>query len=101
MAVGGVGSGAAASTVAVHMVDIAYDQKSLTVPANTPITINLDNAGVGPHNFNIDALNVHSGDYQPGQKGTVTFTALPGTYTYYCSQPGHKEAGMVGTLIVQ
>jgi uncharacterized cupredoxin-like copper-binding protein len=31
----------------------------------------------------------------------VTINAAPGDYQYYCSIPGHKEAGMVGTIHVQ
>ena len=32
---------------------------------------------------------------------TVTFTPTdPGTYEFYCTIPGHREAGMVGSLVV-
>jgi len=74
----------------------------LTVQANTEITINLTNNGLAPHTFDIDALGVDSGEIPPGGTGTVTFNSgAPGTYEFYCKVPGHKEAGMVGTLIVQ
>jgi uncharacterized cupredoxin-like copper-binding protein len=38
---------------------------------------------------------------QPNAKATVQFTpTAAGTYQFYCAEPGHKEAGMVGTLTV-
>jgi uncharacterized cupredoxin-like copper-binding protein len=92
--------GQAAPPPEVDMVDINFQPKEITIPANTPVEVKLDNKGAIPHNFNIDQLNVHSGDYQPGQTGSVTINAPPGDYQYYCSIPGHKEAGMVGTLRV-
>jgi len=93
--------GGQAAQQTVEMVDINFNPKELTIPANTDVAINLTNNGVSPHNFNVDELNVHSGDYAAGQTGTVTINAAPGSYQYYCSIPGHKEAGMVGTLTVQ
>ena len=91
----------AASTHDLTMADIFYRDIELVVPANSEITINLTNVGVAKHSFNIDALGVHSEEYGFGQKGTVTFeTDGPGTYVFYCDSPGHKQAGMTGTLIV-
>ena len=38
----------------------------------------------------------------PGQSALALFQlAEPGAYTFYCDLPGHREAGMVGTLIVE
>ena len=51
------------------------------------------------HNIQLFAtLHVHAlGDKQV----TVTFTPTdPGTYEFYCTIPGHREAGMVGSLVV-
>jgi uncharacterized cupredoxin-like copper-binding protein len=85
----------------VDMIDIAFSPNEITIPANTPTTVHLVNRGAAVHTFNIDELNVQSGDYAPGQEGDVTINAPAGTYQYYCNIPGHREAGMVGNLIVK
>jgi nitrite reductase (NO-forming) len=85
----------------VTMIDINFNPKELTIPANTDVTVSLPNTGATAHDFNIDELNIHSGEIAPGQTGSVTINAAPGDYQYYCNIPGHKEAGMVGTLHVQ
>ncbi len=36
-----------------------------------------------------------------GGFSTVTANLKPGKYTFYCSVPGHREAGMVGTITVK
>lgn len=81
--------------------DIVFAPKSLTIPANTAVTITITNKGLLQHDFNIDELGVKSKLLNGGESTTVTINAAPGTYQYYCSVPGHKEAGMIGTLIVQ
>jgi plastocyanin/glucose/arabinose dehydrogenase len=95
------GGATPAASASVDLVDIAFNPTTLTIPANTDVTVTLNDTGVSPHNFNINALNVHSASLTAGQSGTVTVNAAPGTYQYYCAIPGHKEAGMVGTLTVQ
>lgn len=93
--------GAAAPAPEVDMVDIAFNPKELTIAANTDVTINLKNSGAATHNFNIESEGIHSGDYAGGQTGTIVVNLPPGEYEYQCDIPGHKEAGMVGKLIVQ
>ena len=37
-----------------------------------------------------------------GEHGELVFEAIePGEYVFYCSVPGHREAGMVGTIIIE
>ena len=83
------------------MVDIAFQPTELNLPAGQDVTITLTNQGKLPHSFNIDDLNVHSGDIQPGDTKTVTVNGSAGDYQYYCDVPGHKEAGMVGTAHIK
>ena len=37
----------------------------------------------------------------PGSTSTVTVSLKTGKYTFYCPVPGHRQAGMQGTLVVQ
>jgi uncharacterized cupredoxin-like copper-binding protein len=90
---------AQAAPVEIDAFDIYFEPKQVTIPANTDVTINLPNKGVSAHDFSIDALGI-SVALPPGQTQSVTINAPAGTYEFYCNVPGHKEAGMVGTLIV-
>jgi plastocyanin len=93
---GGGGSGTA---LTIKAEDIAFNPKEVTAKAGS-ITVTFQNTGSIEHSFIIDALNVKTEKVQPGTSATVTFTAAAGTYEYYCDVPGHKEAGMKGTLTV-
>ena len=95
------GGAATGQQVTVTSVDIAFNPEALTIPANTDVVVLLPNNGAAQHNFSIDALQI-SVDQAPGQTDQkVTINAPAGTYEYYCNVPGHKQAGMVGTLTAQ
>jgi len=85
----------------VHTVDIAFEPKELTIKANTDVTVTIENHGQLQHDFYIDDLGIQSDLLDAGGSTTVTINAEPGTYEYYCSVTGHKQAGMVGTLTVE
>lgn len=51
------------------------------------------------HDFSVDALKLKVVVDASASK-SFTIEADPGVYEFYCSVPGHKEAGMKGTLTV-
>lgn len=82
---------------------LAYNTKKLTAKAGK-VTIKFTNDSPLPHN-----VTVQSGTNGPtiaatptftGGTKSVTMTLKAGTYTYYCSVPGHRQGGMLGTLTV-
>ena len=101
-ACGGGGNPAPAPLVVnLKAEDIKYDATTLTAKVGQPVTVNIQNAGALEHSFVIDQLNVKLEHIQAGQTSSVTFTATAaGTYEFYCDVPGHKAAGMKGTLTV-
>jgi uncharacterized cupredoxin-like copper-binding protein len=80
---------------------LSFDTKQLSAKAGT-VTIALTNAAPLEHNVTIAQGSTVLGatpTFTGGSK-SVTLTLKPGTYTFYCSVPGHRQAGMEGTLSV-
>ncbi len=81
--------------------DIKYDSMAITAKVGQAVTVNIQNAGALEHSLVIDALNVKLEHIQAGQTSSITFTpTAAGTFEFYCNVPGHKDAGMKGTLTV-
>lgn len=79
----------------------SFDQTELRVRAGELVALRLENPHGVPHSFDIDELDVHV-SMPTGQDALALFRpTAPGTYTFYCAVPGHLEAGMRGTLIVE
>lgn len=77
-----------------------FNPAEIRVEAGEDIAIVLTSSDV-LHDFIIDDLDAHvAADRGKTVEGGFRADA-PGTYTYYCSVPGHRSAGMEGTLVVE
>jgi len=107
--------------------DIAYDSNRLEVMVGQPVVLTLHNEGALEHDFSImemphvgEAVAEEAGagmehdmsemEMEPeihvaapiGESRTVEFTpSAPGEYEFFCTVAGHKDAGMLGTLVVK
>ncbi|HEX3509926.1 MAG TPA: plastocyanin/azurin family copper-binding protein [Solirubrobacteraceae bacterium] len=83
---------------------LAYNTKSLSAPAGT-VTIDFTNMSPLEHNVTVESSSGAAVGATPtfsGGSKTLTLSGLkPGTYTFFCSVPGHRQAGMEGTLTIK
>ena len=79
---------------------LIFQPAKVQISANTDVTVALVNEGAAMHNFSIDELKIDV-DLPPGQTKQITINAPAGTYQFYCNVPGHRAAGMIGTLTVK
>ena len=101
---GGGGGAALAATPTTTATQVAQGTKYLTtsydMKASDVLGIFVENKDGFAHSFDIDSLNVH---IQVPANSTVAVAVKPtaaGTLEFYCAIPGHKEAGMAGTITV-
>jgi plastocyanin len=83
---------------------LVFQPNGLTAkPGN--VDIDYDNPSEVPHSIAVATANGNVlGEVQPfaGGKESLDLTDLkPGKYVFYCTVPGHREAGMEGDLTVQ
>jgi uncharacterized cupredoxin-like copper-binding protein len=117
------GTSTTAQALTVEAVDLSFTPMTLEVTAGQPVKLTLQNNGALEHDFSITEIPMEGmaeetggtehdmGDAaaEPelhmaaagGQGATLEFTpSTPGTYEFWCTVAGHKEAGMTGTLVV-
>ena len=75
------------------VLEIPVESVSEADPVSAEHAMHMEDSGVDPR------LHVAT---EPGATNFLTFTPTkPGTYEFFCTVPGHKEAGMVGTMVVK
>lgn len=81
---------------------LAFDQTELTAKAGK-VTIDFTNPAPLEHNVVIEQNGKELAGFEPIVEGEESLSAdlKPGTYTFFCSVPGHRQAGMEGTLTVE
>lgn len=100
---GGEGSGAIVNIAAVEGTELAYTTKSASAPAGQ-VSIEFENPQALQHDVTIESSNgkvVSQTELVSEGSSTATANLKPGTYTFFCSVPGHRQAGMEGTLTVK
>lgn len=109
--------------VDLQATEFSYGPDRIEVQVGQPVTVRMSNRGTVEHDFVIQEIPLQSGvdsgempghdmgnmqveaavhaEAMPGLEGVVSFTpAMVGTYEFFCAVPGHREAGMIGTLSV-
>jgi plastocyanin len=83
--------------------ELAYTTKEASAKAGQ-VSIEFENPQELQHDVTVeDSSGKVLGETELVSEGTATATVnlKPGTYTFFCSVPGHREAGMEGTLTVK
>jgi uncharacterized cupredoxin-like copper-binding protein len=106
---GGSGGGAGSTPANAQVVEIdiaqsgfAFTTSTATAKAGT-VELRAKNPQSVTHDISLkgNGVDAHGNMVSSGGVSTVTVKNLkPGTYEYYCSVPGHEQAGMKGTLTV-
>lgn len=119
------GGDANVQTARVEISDLHFEETRIEVLANQPVRLTIKNTGALEHDFSILEIAVKdvevAGEHghadgghemtvdpdlhlalEAGSTGVITFTPTePGEYEFYCTVAGHKEAGMIGVLVVK
>jgi len=88
-------------TVEAH--NYRFHPDTIHLKAGQPVRLVLQNDDPVKHNISFDGLQPQVLVVTPfkGEQAIVFTPTKPGTYQMYCSEPGHKQLGMVGTAIVE
>ncbi len=95
---------AAPRTILIKAREFVFEPKEVTLRAGE-VTFDIKNEGAIEHNFVIEDSTqkrvAQIAVIDAGKTEDLKVTLRAGTYALICNLPGHKDAGMTGTLRVQ
>jgi plastocyanin len=92
---------AGATPIAVTAKDVRFTPAEVHVAAGRFAVLTFSNADPVFHDWEVEGLANVDVPARPGQTARLRFLVeAPGTYRIVCTVPGHAEAGMTGTLVV-
>jgi len=100
---GAAGGGSTVELEADPNGSLAYTTTEATAKAGE-VTIDFNNPQGLTHDVAIEdeaGETIGKTELVAGEETSTTLKLKPGTYKYYCTVPGHREAGMEGTLVVK
>jgi plastocyanin len=82
--------------------ELSFDKTALSAKAGV-VRIVMANPAPVPHNISLEGagLNKQGPTVNKGGDSQVEAKLKAGKYTFYCAVPGHRQAGMEGTLTVK
>jgi len=93
--------GSGVKEISVTNRGLVFDVSEIRVNAGDTVRVTYTNGG-GRHDWVVDEFEgAKTRVISAGQSQTVEFVAnRAGTFEFYCSVPGHRQAGMYGTFVV-
>lgn len=89
-----------APEVSVNAMEFGFEPSQVEVASETAFNLTLENRGTLVHDLVIRGIGLHLAA-EPGGSADAGVSGLQaGEYEFWCSVPGHAEAGMTGLLVV-
>ena len=95
----GSGSGTEADPIVVRAFDLGFEPTKIEVAASGSVTLAMENQGAIQHDLTFPGGET-TGAVDSAATGTVTVDVPAAGLDFWCSIPGHKEAGMAGHISV-
>ena len=89
-------------TIIVEGSEWYFKPETIKVKKGQEVTIKFENVGSVSHNLKVGEVDAKTETIGGESTTSITFTANKvGEFPFWCAVPGHRSAGMEGTLIVE